>query len=396
MFELVPNGDSPIVTFSQLNGLHFLGPIRGVLPIGPNGIPILDNDLDPSPFLNPEISGGMTSYEYTFNLQGLISNISCSYETTTPMVYGGLTNYTLEYDVPSCAALGERVILTGVPSYAASWNESTNTLMAWACQSATNDTQAPFYIVYLTSFANTAYGSSIGNTTCTVSPLQPAIFPVTYRSTTNTFSTGAVLPVNESGVYSSSVFSSMLVNYTFISLTAEISEGQNFASNLFAELVVDFGANTLALAPYVQNYTYLLLYAQMIQGILEYEVCPFIYSTFQPSSLFWQTSSIRLLYSLNATPPASCIRTVAGSVTYETTGWFVKRSNIGFLIPYTLINLIALFALVQAVTFAKQNGYPDPFQPRDVQYDPIFSGEIPPEWKDKVYAIRLSQIIPAL
>ena len=236
-------------------------------------------------------------------------------------------------------------------------------------------------------FANPAYASSIGNKTWTVSPLQPAIFPATYRSTTNTFSTGAVLPVNESGVYSPSVFSSTLVNYTFISLTAEIF--QNFAFNLFCGVGRWLWSQyPCASAVCIKLHIFAFICTDdsrdsWIRGLSLH------FSTFHPSSLFWQTSSIRLLYSLNATPPASCIRTVTGSVTYETTGWFVKRSNIGFLIPYTLINFIALFALVQTVTFAKQNGYPDPFQPRDVQYDPIFSGEIPPQWKDEVYAVRL-------
>ena len=69
---------------------------------------------------------------------------------------------------------------------------------------------------------------------------------------------------------------------------------------------------------------------------------------------------------------------------YEIFGWFVTRANIGFLIPLTLINGTALLALLLAVIFARQNGYPDPFEPRDVHYDTNSSGKAPAEWKEEV------------
>jgi hypothetical protein len=50
--------------FSQLgakDGLHFFGPLRGVLPIGPNGVPAFDT-LSNSPL--SDMKAAMTSYSY--------------------------------------------------------------------------------------------------------------------------------------------------------------------------------------------------------------------------------------------------------------------------------------------------------------------------------------------
>jgi hypothetical protein len=50
-------------------------------------------------------------------------------------------------------------------------------------------------------------------------------------------------------------------------------EGQNIQSNLLAESIIAFGINDFHLQPYARNETYLRLYEEMINGILEYEVC---------------------------------------------------------------------------------------------------------------------------
>ena len=388
ILELVSD-NSQTLTFSQLgadDGLHFLGSIRGVLPIGPNGVQAtLNNSLEYSPLSDPAISPGIISYDYTFNHQGLASNISCNYEPTTPIEYGQLSTFTLEYDVPSCAALGQSDILTGVESFNVSWIPTTNTLMYWACQSAANDTQSPSYSIYLFGFLN-SYAEIIGNITCTVSPMQPATYPVTYQSTAGIFSVGDVLPSNESATYSPSAYS-FLVNYTYIALGGVISEGQNFDSNLVAESVITFGVKDFGLAPYQRNDTYLKLYENMIQGILEYEVCPFDNSFCHPiSSLsFSQTSYVRLIYSLgDSTAPPNCIRTVTGSMNYVVLGWYVTKANIGFLIPLTIINGAALTALLLALGIAKGVGYLHPRHPREVEYDRKFDEEVPDEWKEKV------------
>ena len=65
----------------------------------------------------------------------------------------------------------------------------------------------------------------------------------------------------------------------------------------------------------------------------------------------------------------------------------MTKSNIGFLIPITIINLGALVALYRAMIIAKDGGYAyHPSQPRPVMYDKdIGEGEqISDEWRHKV------------
>ena len=65
----------------------------------------------------------------------------------------------------------------------------------------------------------------------------------------------------------------------------------------------------------------------------------------------------------------------------------MTKSNIGFLIPITIINLGALVALYRAMIIAKDGGYAyHPSQPRPVIYDRhIGEGEqISDEWMHKV------------
>jgi len=362
ILELVSN-NSQSLTFSQLgadDGLHFLGSIRGVLPLGPNGVPAF-NTLKPSPLSDPVMMAGMRSYVYTLNHQGLTSKVSCSYEPTGPIVFSNSTD-SLRYNVPSCRALGGNSILTNVPSFSSPLGR--NNLMYWACQSA-DTTQAPSYSIYLFGYLG-SYEKNFGNITCTVDPIHPAVFPVEYQSTARVFSAGAALSQNASATYSPNAFS-VLANYSLIGLGGVISEGQNSDSNLVAESVITFGVKSFNLDPYVRNDQYLRLFEQMIQGIIEYE-----------------TTYVRLIYSTVDNPPPSCIRAVTGSVDYEVIGWYVTSANIGFLIPLTIINGAALIALFFALTFAKVMGYLHPLHPRGVIYDPESEEEVPDEWKDKV------------
>jgi len=105
------SNNSESLSFSQLgarDGLHFLGSIRGLLPIGPNGVPVFDT-LKPSPLSNPEINGGIISYNYTLDHQGLAFNVSCRYEPTCNVVVTALvpnSSVALQYcNSASCASL---------------------------------------------------------------------------------------------------------------------------------------------------------------------------------------------------------------------------------------------------------------------------------------------------
>jgi len=239
--------------------MHFLGPIRGVLPLGPNGVASL-NTLESSPF--DATATTMISYNYTLNHQGLASNITCIYDDQSPLRFmpvPGNANM-LAYNA-SCPDLGLATVLADVNYLALNTN---NTLTFWACKSVPTDGKEPIYHVYLRGRRN--YETSIGNITCLVSSIQPAIFPVEYQS-------------------APSIFSSKSSNMTFANTTpglmelalgglgAVIWEGQNIRSNLVADTVITFGVKDFQLLPDERNETYLRLYEEMIKGIIEHEVC---------------------------------------------------------------------------------------------------------------------------
>jgi hypothetical protein len=250
-------------TLSQLgarDGLRILGPIRGVLPIGPNGVPAFDT-LENSPFSDQKTRDGMLSYGYTLEQQGLTSKISCVYDTESPVRFWPLpdgTAFALQYN-GTCDRKAD--VLTDVVQFItpASYNE----LGFWACGSPSG-AQDPSYFIYLRGRSN--YAKSIGNITCTISPIRPATFPVTYQSQSRIFS------VKESSSVSSTTYS-RLIERMLVGLGGIVKESQNSEANLVAESVITFGVKSFRLHPYVQDQQYLRLYEAMIQGILEYEVC---------------------------------------------------------------------------------------------------------------------------
>ena len=275
---MLPNNDQSLA-FSQLgakDGLHFLGSIRGVLPIGPDGVPAF-NTLQPSPFDNPKIVAAMTSYNYTLNHQGLSSNISCRYATETPVTFSGLVPDAplIQYNA-NCAEIGEAEVLSSaVVAFRSLYGN--NTLIYWPCQSAPGS-QTQSYSIYLSGLG-IGYGTNVGNITCTVSPIQTAIFPVKYQSTRGIFS--AMQPNATSPI----AFSE-LISLALQALGQIIYEGQNWETNLFIESVITFGVKSFNLPPHQQNDTYLQLYEKMIQGILEYQVCPVNNSSLHSFSLW--------------------------------------------------------------------------------------------------------------
>ena len=298
ILELISN-NSQSLDFSQLSqdGLHFLGSIRGVLPIGPNGVPAF-NTLQPSPFDNPKIVAAMTSYNYTLDHQGLTSNVSCRYETETPVTVSGIPGVTgpvMQYSA-NCTELEGAEVLTNVEEFTSVTGR--NALIYWACQSAPGS-QTQSYSIYLSGIYGN-YSQNLGNISCTVSPIQTALFPVKYQSTRDTFS--AMQPNATSPI----TFSD-LITYALVGLGDVISEGQNFQSNLVAESIVTFGVKSFNLAPYQLNDTYLRLCEKMIQGILEYQVCAINNSSLH--SFCW-----RLFHRL---------------LTFD---WYTRRSPIGRLL----------------------------------------------------------------
>ena len=287
----------------------------------------------------------MTSYNYTL---GLAVNVSCSYEPTRHVAVRAL--------VPNS-------------SVALEYNAGRH-----------------------------FYDPPIRNITCTVSP-QSAIFPVMYKSTTRLFST-------YEPIVSSPIAVSTTINDALVALGGIIAEAQNFQANLVPESVITFAVKSFGQPPQQSSPQYLRLFEQMIQGILEYEVCPvdnfhFIHLLI----VVPQATYIRLIYSTVPNPPSSCTRTVTGSLSYEVRGWFVTIADIGSLYPMTIINLVALIVLILA-TVKGGSHRPHPLKPRKVAYhqpDMDRGEKVPEEWRHrvtfqptKVCCFDLSHIIPVL
>jgi hypothetical protein len=165
-----------------------------------------------------------------------------------------------------------------------------------------------------------------------------------------------------------SVFSYNIVSDALEGLGDLMAESQNTKANLVAESVITFGVKDFGQQPY-QPYSngYLPLYALMIQGLIEYLM-----------------SYSRLIYSTFPNPPASCLRTVSGSVNYEDLGWFVQLIDIAYMIPVTLANGAALYVILRAMQFAKAHKYPSPYGPRKVKYDLKPGQTFPDEWKTQI------------
>jgi hypothetical protein len=306
---LTNNAES--LTFSQLGGdggLHFLGPIRGVLPIGPNGVPAF-NTLKPSPLSDPKIMAGMVSYDYILKHQGITSNISCSYSSEKAVNFTNLdahSNSTTLLAVSYNARCPEQheieVIPSAVGSFRSVW--SNNTLAYWACQSATD---ADSYSIYLAGNGNRVlngfYFTTIGNITCSVNRVQTAIYPLSYNSTTKIFTAGQPVPESLTDI----TFPNLLP-YALQALGSAVSEGQNFEANAVAESVLTFAYKSFDVPPPPKDSNlspkFLPLFEKMIQGILEYEVCSIGMSSCHPSylHLLGHLLAIDILVGRQSTP----------------------------------------------------------------------------------------------
>ena len=241
--------NSDFLYFSQLD-LQFSGPIRGVFPVSRLG------------YFPYRLSGGLP-YNYTLMNQGLTSNINCEYAPRSPInvfgITGDTTNLLMQYN-GTCDGVGETDVLPDNTQFVAL--NSTNTLTFWACKSPPNETE-PSYFIYLSGLQN--YATGIGNITCTISPIQPALFPVTYQSIYDIFSVG------EPGEVDATTFSGFL-DQSVATFGNLVAEGQSLQSNLVAESVITYGVKYYGLPQTKQDPVYLQLYESMIQGTMEYLV----------------------------------------------------------------------------------------------------------------------------
>ena len=228
-------------------GLYFLGSSRGVLPIGPNGVAGFRMALDADLLSDP-------SHTYTLDLQGVSSNVSCVYDTQTPINYS--YPFPLTYQYNGTCPPGQDFLLNSsffVPA-------SNRTLGFWACQTSPSRNS---YTMYLEG--RKTYADTIGNITCNISPIQPAVFSVNY-----TGQLGAFTILEQ--ISASPNTSSDLVVSAMLGLGDTIWRAQSVAGNLVADSALNFGIQSLGLAPNSQNPTYLRIFEALIQGILDYEV----------------------------------------------------------------------------------------------------------------------------
>jgi len=257
------------------------------------------------------------TYNYTLELQGISSNVTCAYNPDSPVAL--TIPLTDIWQFAGACTPPEQDLYLNTTTFVSL--ASNNSLAFWACLAEPTDS----YNLYFRGYSN--YKTEIGNITCTLSPIRPTVFPLTYTGLSDIFTTQAPIATAPS---SSSQIGSPMVN----SLGSIVWEAQDVQSNLFAESIITAGVKSFVLPPETQSAGYLRLYEAMIQGILDYEA-----------------TYVRLLYStqVNEQTPASCMRTVNGHAYLDVFGWNSTSHNGGYLIPLTLVNLTTLVILVVAM-----------------------------------------------
>jgi len=371
------SSNSESVALGQLganSSLRFLGHNRGVLPFGPKSIPGLDT-LQHSPFSDAGGNAAILSYNYTLNHQGVSSNISCIYDTQSPITYSAGSRDDFLHVTGSCSKTG---LHHPVPlRYTYQILNTSSTLAVWGCYSK----QDQAYYIYLRGCGD-IYETEIGNITCSVFQIQPAVFPVTYQSSTNVFTTQE--PVTASATpsefFSHSIYSAMKALFNLVILA------QNSVNNQIAESVKDLGIQALWLRP--PNDQYMPLYKAMMRGMLMDIVCTAYNSSLPLLMAILQFTYRRFVYSMALLdpPPASCIRTVTGTMSAEVTGWVAKPIHIAFLMPMTILNIASLILALVSIAKEKRSPYKfDPTDPRSlVLAESRLNDSEPSGWSDGV------------
>ena len=145
MFSTI-SSDSASLNLGQLganSSHHFLGPVRGVLPMGPNLNDLATvNTLQVSPINDPQTMAVIVSYNYTLDHQGPAIDVSCIYDTQSPVKAS---------EIPlGPAILGINGSCDGLLAHAFV-NETLvaistdNTFMFWACKSIPTAGRDPLF-----------------------------------------------------------------------------------------------------------------------------------------------------------------------------------------------------------------------------------------------------------
>ena len=138
------------------SSLRFLGPPRGVIPIGPNGFrglgtlppPPLISTLQPSLLSDAETNAAILSYNYTLDHQGFAISISCIYDTQSPIIFSAVTNNTFLVGAEEfCKEIGlinvQNTPLGSMGGRAALVIDNDQILASYACKSLPTREQDP-------------------------------------------------------------------------------------------------------------------------------------------------------------------------------------------------------------------------------------------------------------
>ncbi|KAJ2926083.1 hypothetical protein H1R20_g11009, partial [Candolleomyces eurysporus] len=265
----INNGTSSLDQLGGEGGIRFLGSPKGVLPIGPNGIPAFNTLVTESnPFVDDAIRRRMVSYNYTLNQQGLESRVTCSYENSSPIKYRNISNINTTRIISAFGTCdpgaGLEDVLEDVPEYVTL--DTPNTLTFWACkQTPQPGSKDSTYFLYLRGRAK--YATSIGNITCQISPVRARDYSVEYLSLPQYFTSEAII-----SVAAQPTTFNRHIEGPLIALGNIIWESQSWSTNVVAEAVFSLGAKNLNLPTLEQHPKYLSLFEKMIEGMLEYEV----------------------------------------------------------------------------------------------------------------------------
>jgi hypothetical protein len=249
---------------------RFLGPLRGILPLGPDGFRGFNMLANwSSPYSS---SPSKLDYSYTVLQQGLESVVTCSYETNSPILFyplEGLNSTIVISTSGDCDPFqGVRQPLENIVQYVTL--NANSTLTFWACatnqSSPAGESDSTAYFLYLRGRVN--YRTSVGNMTCFIPTLRSRDYAVMYTSSRGYFTAERADTFPEPGRNTVESFRGRLIQ----AFGNAIWEAQTWSKNSIAESVFRPGARFLGLSTTVQNERYLGLYEAMIQGVLEYFV----------------------------------------------------------------------------------------------------------------------------
>ena len=220
---------------------------------------------------------------------------------------------------------------------------STYTLGFWACQSIPTEEKDPTYYIYFSNIAE--YELSGDTMTCTISSIQPAVFPVMYQSSTRLFSTQKPITTSSPNAVSNS-----FIEYAISILGWVVQQAQTPSGNL-VEGIIFTALRDIDASSWGQ------LYEAMIQGYLVDQVCTTNNSSLPLLMVVLQLTYVRFIYLIRffESPPVSCNRPLNGTLSVEVTGWVAKPVHIGLLMPMTVLNLASLIVVLISIARAKRD-----------------------------------------